>query len=73
MIEVSHHAVSRFIQRYYKRGTCWATKEEKRAAREVLKVWYELSLPFDYNRYIYGDFILVVKNNTIITVLNKVF
>jgi hypothetical protein len=73
MIQVSSHAVNRYIQRFYKRGTCWATQAEKRDAVLTLQIWYELAEPFDYDRYIYENFILVVKNNTIVTVLNKMF
>lgn len=73
MVKVSQHAIKRFIQRYGERPTLWSTENEQREAIETLKAWYALSLPFDKDKRVYGKFVLVVENNTIITVLKKSF
>jgi hypothetical protein len=73
MIRVSQHAIKRFIQRYDNRPTLRSTENERTEARETLRVWYDLSLPLSRDKRIYGNFILVVENNTIITVLKKSF
>lgn len=73
MVRVSQHAIKRFIQRNTRRPTLCSTEDEQREARETLKVWYDLSLPLDKDKRLYGDYVLVVENNTIITVLRKYF
>ncbi len=75
MVNVSHHAIYRFVQRHYKRGlgAKRVTKAEVREAKETLQRWFENSIPLDTNRYLYQDFVLVCKGNTIITVYQKYF
>ena len=67
----------RFIQRYDKRPMVQSRKDVTRTeiyyARKKLEYMYENSTPFDYNHYIYKDYILIVKHDTIITLLNKMF
>ncbi len=74
-LNISHHAVYRFVQRYQKRRIHYKalSMDDYENAKSTIKDMFAQATPQEKNRYIYQDFVLVCKENTIITVYPKYF
>ena len=72
-LTISHHAVYRFVQRYQRRRVHYKalSMADYESAKSTIADMFAQATPQEKDRYIYQNFVLVCKENTIITVIRK--
>ncbi len=72
-LTISHHAVYRFVQRYQRRRVHYKalSMDDYDKAKSTITTMFAHATPQEKDRYIYQNFVLVCKENTIVTVYPK--